>query len=455
MRPDDLHSFITLLEQADELVRVEAQVDPHLEIATIVNRVSKGAARNRALLFEHVKGSDLPLVANLFGSLQRVAWAIGSTDLRGRAEQLAADLRATMEPDSRQALQRLMKVPKWRPEATEAKCFANDITRQGLTALPALQNWPRDGGRYITLGQVFTRSPEGGPQNCGMYRLQVIDRSRAAIHWQPTAGGARHLQAWQNLDQPMPVAVALGGPPVLTWAAGLPLPEGVYEVFFAGYLTGKPLALATCDASDLWVPASSEIIIEGEILPGEQHREGPFGNHTGRYVPAAPAPLLRVQRISCRDQAIYPCTLVGPPPMEDLHLAEAAAHLMLPLLQFDHPWVKDVHLPLEGIFHRGAFVTIDADSEQSLEELSAALWDSILLKNARLLVLLDEGEPLRDPAHVYWRLINTPDWSARLRVDAKRLVVDARGPTDRLAVEPDPATLQQVLQRWQEFGLGD
>jgi 4-hydroxy-3-polyprenylbenzoate decarboxylase len=455
MRPDDLHSFITLLDQADELVRIEVLVDPYLEIATIIDRVSKGAGRGRALLFEHVKGSEMPLAANLYGSLQRVAWAIGTTDLDGRVEKLAADMHATGETVAVSALRHLMKSPTWRPKAGDGDCFTVDITDQGLTALPVLQNWPGDGGRYITLGQVITRAPEGGLQNCGMYRVKVIDRRHAAIHWRPTSDGARHLAEWHAQKVPMPVAIALGGPPVLTWVAGLPLPEGVSEVFFAGYLTGEPLTLTSCGASDLWIPATAEIVIEGEIHPGEQHPEGPFGNHTGCYAPPTSAAVIRITRISCRDHAIYPCTLVGPPPMEDLSLAEAAARLLLPMLQYDHPWVSDVYLPREGIFHRGAIVAIAPAKQLPVEDITRALWDSILLKDARLLILLDAGEDLRDPAQVYWRVINGPAWDTRVVVDAQRLVIDARRSADGVWVHPDRATLQHVLKRWHEYGFED
>ena len=186
--PDDLHSFIALLEEADELVRVAALVDPHLEIATIVDRGSKGAGLGRALLFEQVRGSALPVAANLFGTLQRVAWALGTTDLKGRAETFARGLAATGEAEATQALQQLLAQPQFRPTIGSAECVSHEITTQGLTALPALHSWPGDGGRYLTLGQVFSGPPGGGLQNCGMYRVQLLDRDRAAIHWRSGSG---------------------------------------------------------------------------------------------------------------------------------------------------------------------------------------------------------------------------------------------------------------------------
>ena len=447
MRPDDLKCFITLLEEADELVRVSALVDPHLEISTIINRVSKGAARCRALFFEQVKGSEIPLVANLFGSLQRVGWALGTTDLKALVKQFASDLTETGETDACSALAKLVAKPLWLPEPAEAQWLDQDVSAQGLTSLPVLHSWPGDGGRYITLGQVYTLHPEHGPQNCGMYRVQVMNAQKALIHWRPESGGAMHMQAWHALGKAMPIAIALGGPPVMTWAAGLPLPAGISEADLAGYLTGSPLGFAACQTSDLCVPATAEVVIEGTISPGETRLEGPFGNHTGRYVPPAEAPVIEVLRIFCQEQPVYPCTVVGPPPMEDLFLAKATERLLLPMLQHDYPWVQDVHMPLEGIFHRAAVVSVETSTERSIQDIAQSLWSSILLKDARLLVLVSAGDKLDDPAHVYWRVVNAADWSNHVMHDDSRLVIDARSQAGAAEVKADPAVLHRVLQR--------
>jgi len=453
MRPDDLHSFISLLEQADELVRVPALVDPHLELAAVIDRVCKGAARRRALLFEQVKGSELPVAANLFGTPQRVAWALGTTDLTGLAERLAGDLAATGAGDAAGALARLLGDPAWQPELhPSAAWLEHDGTARGFEQLPALQAWPGDGGRYLTLGQVFTKHPETDELNCGMYRVQLLDRTTAALNCRPGSDAEAHLAAWHARGQAAPVAIALGGPPALTWAAGVPLPPGAAEAALVGYLTGRPLAVTRVPASDLFVPTSAEVVILGEVRPGETAAEGPFGNHTGRYVPAAHVPRLRLSRIYRRARAICPYTLVGPPPMEDLALAAVTAQLLLPLLQYDHPWVEDVHLPREGIFHRAGLVAV-RDRERPLAELAPLLWRSRLLRDARLLVLLDAAVDLRQPAEVYWRAVNCPDWSRHLLVDGGRLVIDARRPKGSRAVAPDPAVLERVLSRWHEFNL--
>jgi 4-hydroxy-3-polyprenylbenzoate decarboxylase len=283
--------------------------------------------------------------------------------------------------------------------------------------------------------------------------VQIAGSDRALLRCHPGSGGAEHLHAWQARCEPMPVAIALGGPPILTWLAGLPLPEGVTETSFAGYLNDRPLRMARCRDTALAVPAAAEIVIEGWVQPGEVRPEGPFGNHTGRYVPASPAPVIRVTRISLREGAVCPCTLVGPPPMENLHLAEHAARILLPLLQYDHPWVTDLHLPPEGIFHRAAMVAVADGCRLSAAEIGRALWSSLLLKKARLVVLLDSDTVLSDPHNVYWRVINSCPWPPAHHNDDGRVILDARTLTGEQRVAVDDDTARVIARRWREYGL--
>ncbi|MDT8440618.1 MAG: UbiD family decarboxylase [Desulfuromonadales bacterium] len=451
VRPDDLHSFITLLDQADQLARVTAEVDPYLEAAAIIDRVSKGAAEGRALLFSAIRGAELPVAANLLGSRQRVAWALGTTDLHSLAEKITNDLSPLKNMNGDQALIRLCGVENWQSVDGRHECTV-DLTAGGLSRLPLLQFWPQDGGRYITLGQVLT-ADRAGRQNCGIYRLQQLDAHRLAVQLRPGAGAARHLRAWHAGGKPLPVAITLGGPPALTWAASLPLPAMIDEAHFVGYLTGRPLTMAACRHNDLKVPATAEILIAGEIRPGEVALEGPFGNHTGGYGAATPQPVIRVSGIYARANAIYPTTLVGPPPMENANMAEAACQLLLPLLQHDLPWVRALSMPSPGIQHRGTLLAVDRACDLPLTEIGRHLAQSRLLRNARLLVLFDADSRLDDPAELYWRIINTPDWRARCRVSSGRLLLDARRPGNWLAVVPDRDVRKKVLKRWSEYGL--
>jgi 4-hydroxy-3-polyprenylbenzoate decarboxylase len=450
----DLQGFINHLEEVDELLRVKASVDPHLETAAIINQVCKGAGNKRALLFENVKGSEIPLVANLFGSQQRVAMALGVNDIAQLAKRLREDLSFSNEKNSAQALAKLAQNSNSETVCSNiAPCFAIDVSAQGLEALPALQSWPDDGGRYLTLGQIFTSDPDNGQQNCGMYRIQILAKHTALIRCHPGSGGGSHMAAWHARGKAMPVAIVLGGPPVLTWCAGISLPESVSEIEFAGYLTGQSISMTKCQGSDLCVPSNAEIVIEGHILPGEEQLEGPFGNHTGYYVPASPAPVVRVKSVYMREGAVYPCTVVGPPPMENMYLAQAAERLLLPLLQHDYPWIVDIHMPLAGIYHRAAMVAVDA-ANMPVEEISKALWQSMLLRNSRLIVLLDKDCDLHQRSNVYWRVINADSWTKSVWMDGDKIVVDARRSPQKPVVRPDRNTLNKVMKRWQEFDLG-
>ena len=450
----NLRQFITCLEEVDDLVRVKATVDPYLETAAIINQVCKGAANKRALLFENVKGSKIPLVANLFGSQQRVAMALGVDDIEQLSIKLRDDLRLCHEKNSGAALAKLTHNCNSETVCSDvAPSFAIDISQQGLDTLPALQSWPDDGGRYLTLGQVFTCDPDNGQQNCGMYRIQILDKHTALIRCHPGSGGGSHMAAWHALGKAMPVAIVLGGPPVLTWCAGVSLPANVSEIEFASYLSGQPISMTKCQDSDLHVPSNAEIVIEGAILPGEEQPEGPFGNHTGYYVPASPAPVVRVKSVYMREGAVYPCTVVGPPPMENMYLAQAAERLLLPLLQHDHPWIVDIHMPLEGIYHRAALVSVDAE-KLPVEEISKALWQSLLLRNSRLIILLDKDSDLHKGPNVYWRVVNADSWTKSVWIDDDKIVIDARRSPQKPVVLPDQNTLNKVMKRWQELNLG-
>jgi len=454
MRADDLMTFVHLLEQADQLARVPVSVDPHLELATIVDLVSKGAGQRRALLFEQVRGAQLPVAANLFGTPERVAWALGTTDLEALAQRLENDLCRCGVADAAAALRALCMAAEWQPiNVSEPPCYEVDHSRHGLTLLPPITAWPGDGGPYLTLAQIYTRHPDGGALNCGMYRIQCHDRGEATIRCRPGSGAARHLAAWQQRGLGMPVAVALGGPPVLSWAAGAPLPEGVEEAAFGGYLTGQPISMSACQHSDLLVPASAEIVIEGVIEPGAVRAEGPFGNHTGHYDRAAAAPLMRVRSVHGRDGATYPWTLVGPPPMENLQLARATARLFLPLVKLEVPTVHALHMPAEGIYHRAALITVDPGETRPFADLARLLWGTLLLQGSRLLVVAAADHDPHDAAGVFWRVLNRVDWGRDLLVADGRLAIDARHLPFGVPVHSDPKTVAKVLARWSEYRI--
>ncbi len=454
MRPDDLRTFLHLIEQADQLARVPVMVDPRLELATIVDCAGRGQSAHKALLFEQVYGSGLPVAVNLFGSMERIAWAFGTTDLEGLAERLEQDLEATGKGEPVGALQTLCAADAWQPTVSSRPEWRLVGTgRVGLGILPRIVAWPGDGGPFLTLAQVFTRHPQTGVRNCGMYRVQYHEHGAATLRCRAGSGAARHLAAWHERHLPMPVAVVLGGPPVLAWAAGAPLPEGVEEAAFCGYLTGRRLEMSVCPGSDLQVPASAEVVIEGVIAPGATAVEGPFGNHTGGYDAEPAAPLMEIVAVHARPGAIYPWTLVGPPPRENVQLARASERLLLPLLKMALPSLRALHMPGEGIFHRAALVTVDAAEQRPAAELAGLLWATPLLNGARLLVVGAADHDPHDIAAVFWRTLNRADWSRDLLVSGQRMVIDARRRPPGEPVRSDPAVLEKVLGRWQEYRI--
>lgn len=450
----DLQSFLKHLEEIGELDKVTEPVDPYLEIAAIVDHVCKNSSKKRALLFENVKGSTVPLVANLFGTQRRVSQSLGVDDIETLANRLRDDLRHCKAVTADNALEQLIRrCPVETVPVDSAPSFNRDVSREGLDAIPALHAWPGDGGRYLTLGQVVTRHPVSGQQNCGMYRVQILDKQTALIRCHPGSGGSAHMSVWHALGKAMPIAISLGGPPALTWCAGVSLPDNVSEYDFSGYLSGRPIAVAQCQNSGLHVPSLSEIIIEGVILPGEVRDEGPFGNHTGYYSLRSPAPVLRVKSVFMRESAVYPCTVVGPPPMENVCLAWAAGRLMLPLLQYDCPWISDLHMPLEGIYHKAVLISVDAP-KTPMPELDRMLRQTRFLHNSRLIVLTDKGCNLGNAAEVYWRFVNAGPWGQSVLINGDTMTIDARKDAQRLEVHADRKTMQYARTIWKSHSPG-
>jgi 4-hydroxy-3-polyprenylbenzoate decarboxylase len=276
-----------------------------------------------------------------------------------------------------------------------------------------------------------------------------------AIRWSVGSGAARHLEKFRQRGKSMPVAIALGGPPVTLFSAMLPLPGDLDEMTFAGFLRGEPIEMADCRSSSLRVPATAEVVIEGFVESGETFMEGPFGNHTGSYSPAGPAALMRVTAISHRPNAIIPATLVGPPPMEDCWMAKAWERILLAFLKKLVPAVADINFPLEWIFHQSAIIFLEHPQPGMVREVADKLWDLPWFTASRLLIFVDAVDDI-EPAQVAWRAINLADFSADLIRDesCKRLALDAtgcRGTQQKIVRDDD--VMQRVLKRWHEYGV--
>jgi 4-hydroxy-3-polyprenylbenzoate decarboxylase len=446
----DLREFIKLLEQRGELVRIKAPVNPELEITEITDRMSKGPAKqNKALLFENVTGSSMPLLINAFGSPQRMAWALGVDDLDELNHKLAAVIDLRLPRGMKAALDRagdlvgvIRSIGPGPTLVNRAPCqeiihTGNDFS---LSMLPILKCWPKDGGRYITLPQVITRDPITNTRNVGMYRLQVLDAGgdgtlRApvlAMHWQRHKGGAEHERVAHEKAKPqIPCAIALGGDPAAMWCASAPLPPNIDEYLLAGWLRGKPVEFCRCITQPIEAPANAEIVIEGYVDPNEHCDEGPFGDHTGFYTPVEPFPVMHVTAITHRQDAIYPTTIVGKPPMEDAWMGKATERLFLPLVRLFLSEVVDFNMPAEGVFHNLVIVSIKKRFPGHPQKVMYGIWGLGLLMLAKAIVVVDEDVNVQDLREVAWRVLGNVDW--------KRDVTIVEGPVDQLdhsAVRP-------------------
>jgi len=478
----DLHAFLDRLEAENDLQRIAIEVDPLLEVAEITDRVCK--REGKALLFQSVAGSPFPAATNLFGSERRVARALGVDDCRIPGEKLARLLEGLPHGRVGEKMAALPRIPAFARCAPEvvfsAPCQEVVEESPDLTRYPFLKGWPHDGspgrdGRFITLPLVFTRDPETGTANCGIYRIALFGGQQAGIHWYRGRGGERHYRACQARRERMPVAVALGGAPACLLSAMLPLPETLDEMHLAGFLLGKPVELVRCRTNDLLVPARAELVIEGYLEPGETAMDGAFGNHTGFYGAPAEIPVLRVTCITRRHDCICPSTVVGRPPMEDCHLARAAWQFLLPLLQTEVPEVVDIYFPPEWIFHASGIVSVRTAAPGAGREIIGRLWENEWLRSARLLAVVDADQDVRDLSGVAWRLINYADWQrdlqvstfpgsqggsdgfpwggSRLAIDATRKKVTASDHPWPEEVRGDAAVKRLVDARWKEYGL--
>ncbi len=415
-----LNDFLEKLEQADELVRIKTPVSAELEITEITDRISKlPNERNKALLFENVEGSPFPLAVNLYGNPRRMAWAMGVEDLEELNQRLAKliDLKLPkgMGPMMNRgmelfgALRRVGLGPSKTNKAPVQEVVITD--NPDVNIFPILKCWPHDGGKYITLTSVITRDPGTGARNVGMYRVQVYDGQTLGLHWQRHKGGKEHQEAGKARNQQkIPVAIVLGGDPAAMWCGSAPLPPGIDEFLLANWLRGKPTSFVKCISQDLEVPANAEIIIEGWFDPNEHRMEGPFGDHTGFYTPPDLFPVMHVTAITHRKDAVYPTTIVGKPPMEDLWMGKATERLFLPLMKLFMGEIVDYAMPAEGVFHNLVIVSIKKRFPGHAQKIMYGLWGLGLMMLTKAFVIVDADVDVHDPAAVAREVLNNVDW---------------------------------------------
>ncbi|MBZ0221130.1 MAG: UbiD family decarboxylase [Candidatus Methylomirabilis sp.] len=478
-----IREFLSELEKKGLLKRVKAEVDPHLEASAIMEKLVR--AGGLAVVFEKVKGHAMPIVGNLFGTAERVALGLGVTE--EELSEIGSFIAALQRPQPPEGLwDAVKKIPYFGKVLTlgpktvkHGPCQEVVLTDDAdLSKIPIIKCWPGDAAPLITWPLVVTQSPKGGPFNVGVYRMQYIDRKRAIMRWLKHRGGATHQREWEKEGRPMPVAVALGCDPATIIAGVTPVPEDVGEFHFAGVLRKKAIELVECKTVPLKVPASAEIILEGEIRHGELEMEGPFGDHTGYYNAPEPFPVFHLKAVTHRKDPLYLTTITGRPPKEDAVIGTVLNKLYLPSLKLQFPEVVDFSLPMEAVSYRIAVVSIRKEYPGHARRIMMGLWG--VLKQfmyVKYIIVVDDDIDVHNWADVIWAIStrvdpkrdtliieNTPidylDFSSPLDNLGSKMGIDAtsKRPPEVTRkwgekMEMDKKIEELVDKRWKEYGF--
>lgn len=481
---ENLQDWIRVLDEAGELMRITAEVDPHLEIAEITDRVSKeqGAA-NKALLFENVKGSSMPVFINGFGSRKRCALSLGADSMDDHAQRLREILdQAPPEGllDKIKMLPKLASMGKWMPKkVSKAPCQEVVLTGDDvdLSRLPVLTTWPDDAGPFITFPLCVTNDPDTGRRNLGTYRLQVMGPKKTGFHSHLHKDARRHLKKAEEAGMRIPVAVVIGADPATCFGSVVPAPPDVDELLIAGFLRDKGVPLVPCKTVPLEVPATAEIVLEGYVDPTDLVTEGPFGDHTGFYSLADKYPLFHVECITHRKNPVYHTTLVGRPPQEDCWMTEGIERLLLPILQKQFPEVLDYRMPFEGVAHNLMYLQIKKSYPGHARKLMNAIWGLGQAMFTKVIVVVDEDVNIHDDSEVAWQVLNhidpqrdmeftmgpveVLDHASRAACYGSKVGIDAtrKWPEEGFTRDwPDAIVMSEevkskVSNRWQELGF--
>ncbi|GGI84872.1 4-hydroxy-3-polyprenylbenzoate decarboxylase [Legionella impletisoli] len=487
MNYGDLRDFISQLERQNLLKRIDYPVSPKLEMTAVSDRVLKSGGP--ALLFTNPKNYDVPVLTNLFGTVERVALGMGESNMNALRD-VGTLLAALKEPEPPKGFkdafnklpllkQALNMAPKY---VSKAKCQTHVLEKEevDLSQLPIQTCWPEDAAPLITWGLVTTKGPLQTRQNMGIYRQQVIGKNKLIMRWLSHRGGALDYQAWQKAypGERFPIAVTLGADPATILAAVTPVPDTLSEYAFAGLLRGQRTQLVQCLGSDLHVPASAEIILEGYLEPGEEAPEGPFGDHTGYYNEVQSFPVFTVERITHRDDPIYHSTYTGRPPDEPAILGLALNEVFVPLLQKQFPEIVDFYLPPEGCSYRLAVVTIKKQYPGHAKRIMMAVWSFLRqFMYTKFVIVCDDDINARNWQDVIWAMTtrmdplrdtvmmdNTPidylDFASPISGLGSKMGMDATskwpGETTREWGKPivmDSDILERVEAYWPELGI--
>ena len=428
---EDIHQLISELEKHGELKRVKVEVDSELEIAEIMRR--EMYSDGPAILFENVKGFDMPVLGNAFGSMKRLEIALEMTDFTEIGKRITEMTRMEIPSGFLNKIKKLPELSKmsnsFPKQETSGPITEFTSSTASFDELPILKSWPNDAGKFITLGLVATKHPETGVRNLGTYRIQILDKTHALMHWQKHKRGADHSEISKDKGQKIPVAIIIGGEPATIFSSIAPVPEGLDKYLFAGITRKEGIKTVKCKTIDVDVPANAEIVLEGYVDPSDLRDEGPFGDHTGYYTPVEPYPTFTLTGIMKRKNPIYVTTVVGKPILEDAYIGKVIERSFLPLVQMFHPEVRDFSMPAAGWFQGFAIISIKKRYPGQAKKVMMGLWGMGQLALTKMFVVVDEDINVHD--------INDVIWAITTRADAARdTIIINNTPTDTL----DPAS---------------
>ncbi len=469
---ENLQEFVRFLEQHGQLKRVRVEVDPELEVTEITQRVLR--EEGPALLFEHAKGSSVPLVMNLFGTMYRVRAALGRDPAVIGQELVTAFHK--LNPPSLDAIWQSRALIKralfTRPRKVRSAQCQEIVEAPDLSRLPILKCWPGDGGRFITYGIVISHDPISKARNCGLYRLQVFGNGTTGMHWQSMKGGRVHYWNAEQEGKSLEVSVVIGADPILMMAAILPLPEGVDEIAFAGFLRGRAVPMVQARTVDMMVPANAEIVLEGVVPPHERRLEGPFGDHFGHYSEAAEFPVMHIQQVTRRRNAIYAGTVVGKPPQEDKYLGIAAGEMIGPLVQLLNPNIVSVSAYAGAGFHNLLVVSLKERHPRERLKTAMSLLGTGQLSLTKVLIMVEPHQTPGDfravlldlwrrfdPEDHMWLLpiapLDTLDFTSFKMHVGSKLIIDAAGDVIAEAEPPEHIDPRPCDGRIEQYKLLD
>lgn len=417
-----LTEFIEQLEREGELIRIQEPVSPILEISEITDRISKSPGGGKALLFENVEGSQMPVLINAFGSTRRMNMALGVNNIEDIAKEIDRYLKIAPPEtllDKVKLLPLLLNAANFPPKIVgRSKAPCQEVVHLGddvdLGKIPILQCWPDDAGRFITLPIVVNRSADDKLRNVGLYRMQIYDKNTTGMHWHIHKDGAHFFHEFRRQNKRMEVAVAIGADPAVCYSASAPLPYGIDEFLLAGFIRKSAVPLVKCKTVNLEIPATAEIVLEGYIDPQEMRLEGPFGDHTGYYSQDGDYPVFHVTAITHRKNPVYLTTIVGIPPQEDYYLGKATERIFLPLMRTQLPEIIDMDMPLEGVFHNSVILSIDKRYPMQARRMMSALWGLGQMSFVKTILVVDADVDVHNTEAVLKVLLNQVDFERDL-----------------------------------------